>query len=143
MQLSVLQPCEEPQVELLSATMSFFIGPLGVALILGILHLFTESKYVPGDKYHFIKCCVFTGEMSCAALCGFVCTMISNVLPGALVETSKHQQLFLAEDHAVAAATRRTARRPEKKKRTRVKSFWIAHVGNVNQPQQRVHDRDF
>lgn len=30
------------------------------------------------------------------------------------METSKHQQLFLAEDHAVPAATRRTARCPGK-----------------------------
>lgn len=31
--------------------------------------------------------------------------LTGSYLPGALVETSKHQQLFLAEDHPVTAAT--------------------------------------
>lgn len=51
---------------------------------------------------------------------------VTFCLPGALMETSKHQQLFLAEDHPVAAATRRTARRPGKTQN--LKSFLITDV---------------
>lgn len=35
----------------------------------------------------------------------FIYHLVTHYLPGALMETSKHQQLSLAEDHPVAAAT--------------------------------------
>lgn len=43
-----------------------------------------------------------------------VCHAVNLCLPSALVEASKHQQLPLAENHPVSAATRWTTGRPER-----------------------------
>lgn len=62
----------------------------------------------------FLRCSCFlffTALLRFCAILG-VAQLITRCLPGALVETSKHQQLLLAEDHPVSTATRRPTGRP-------------------------------
>lgn len=62
-------------------------------------------------------------------------------LPGALMETSKHQELSLAEDHPVAAASWWTTRRSGNTQK--LKSFWttdICKITIINKYKANIHN---